>query len=99
MKLNKKDIQHIANLARLDLSEEELKKYGSQLSDVLSYVEQLGEVDVSDTEPTAQVTGLENALREDKVEDWDNKEREDALAQAPEMEDGQVKVRRVLDNS
>lgn len=97
MKLTKKDIKHIANLARLELTEKELKLYGSQLSDILSYINQLQEVDTTDIEPTAQVTGLENVFREDKVEDWDNGEREKALGQAPELKDGQVKVKRVLE--
>jgi aspartyl-tRNA(Asn)/glutamyl-tRNA(Gln) amidotransferase subunit C len=97
MKLKKKDIEHIAKLARLDLTEAELKKYGSQLSDVLSYVEQLQEVNVDGVEPTAQVTGLENVFREDVAEEWDKNEREAALNQAPELEDGQIKVKRVLE--
>jgi aspartyl-tRNA(Asn)/glutamyl-tRNA(Gln) amidotransferase subunit C len=57
MKLDKKQIKHIANLSKLKLSDKELEKYGSQLSDVLGYIDQLKEVDVSDTVPTAQVTG------------------------------------------
>lgn len=97
MKLKKEEIKHIANLARLDLTEKELKLYGAQLSDVLSYIEQLQEVDVGDTEPTAQVTGLENIFREDKVEDWDEKEKQAALKGAPELEDNQIKVKRVLE--
>jgi len=97
MKLNKKQIEHIANLARLELTNEEIKKYGSQLSDILNYIDQLKEVDVSNIEPTAQVTGLENVMREDKAEDWDNKERQAALKEAPEVEEGQVKVKRVLE--
>lgn len=97
MKFSKKDIQHIANLARLELTDEELKIYGSQLSDILNYIGQLREVDVSGVEPTAQTAGLENIFREDEIEEWDEQEREAALAQAPELEDGQVKVRRVLE--
>jgi len=97
MKLEKKEIQHIANLARLELTEKELKTYGSQLSDVLSYIDQLQEVDVTDVEPTAQVTGLENIFREDEIEEWDESERGAALNQAPELENGQVKVKRVLE--
>ncbi len=96
MKLKKQEIEHIANLARLDLSDKELELYGGQLSDVLSYIDQLQEVDTSGVEPTAQVTGLENVLREDKVNVWDKKEQADALNQAPSLEDGQIKVRRVL---
>ncbi|MCK4553530.1 Asp-tRNA(Asn)/Glu-tRNA(Gln) amidotransferase subunit GatC [Candidatus Parcubacteria bacterium] len=97
MKLNKKEIQHIANLARLDLTEKELKTYGSQLSDVLSYIDQLQEVDVSGVEPTAQITGLENIFREDEIKKWDEGEAQVALKQAPELENGQVKVKRVLE--
>ena len=96
MKLDKKQIQHIAKLARLELTEKELKIYGSQLSDVLNYIDQLQEVDVADVEPTAQVTGLANVFREDKVEEWDKSEAENALNQAPEMENGQMKVKRIL---
>ncbi|MFH1677610.1 MAG: Asp-tRNA(Asn)/Glu-tRNA(Gln) amidotransferase subunit GatC [Patescibacteria group bacterium] len=96
MKLNQKQIQHIANLARLELTEEELKKYSNQLSDILSYINQLKEVDTANIEPTAQVTGLENVFREDKVEKWDEDEVKIALEQAREVEGGQIKVGRVL---
>ena len=94
--LTKKDIQHIADLARLELSEEELELYGGQLSAVLEYINQLQEVDTTDVEPTAQVTGLENVWREDKIEPWREDEVQAALREAPEIEDNQVKVRRVL---
>jgi aspartyl-tRNA(Asn)/glutamyl-tRNA(Gln) amidotransferase subunit C len=97
MQLSREQVEHIAKLARLDLTEEELEKYGSQLSDVLSYIDQLQEVDVSDTEPTAQVTGLENVLREDVAEDWNEQEKKAALSEAPELEDNQYKVKRVLE--
>lgn len=97
MKLTKKEIEHIANLARLELTDKELKTYGSQLSDVLNYIDQLKEVDVAGVEPTAQITGLENVLREDIIEDWDVNEKEEALRQVPELEDRQVKVKRVLE--
>jgi len=97
MKLSDKDIKHIADLARLELSAEELEKYGNQLSDVLNYIDQLEEVDVSDTEPTAQVTGMENVLREDEKDDWDEAEKKETLEQAPDLEDNQYKVKRVLE--
>jgi len=96
MNLSQEQIKHIAKLARLDLSEEELKIYGEQLSGVLGYIEQLQEVDTSSTEPTAQVTGLENVLREDSVEDRPESEVKSALLQAPEVEEEQIKVKRVL---
>lgn len=97
MQLTKKEIEHIADLARLELTEAELELYGDQLSGVLSYIEQLGEVDTENVEPTAQVTGLENALRHDEARPWDEAEREAALDQAPAREGRMVKVKRVLE--
>jgi aspartyl-tRNA(Asn)/glutamyl-tRNA(Gln) amidotransferase subunit C len=97
MKLDKKQIKHIANLSKLKLSDKELEKYGSQLSDVLGYIDQLKEVDVSDTVPTAQVTGLKNVLEEDNVRDWNKEEIDLALDQVPETEGREVKVKRVLE--
>ena len=97
MKLDKKQIKHIANLSKLELTDKELEKYVNQLSDVLGYIDQLREVDVSDTVPTAQVTGLENVLEEDVIRDWDNKEIDLALNQAPELDGREVKVKRVLE--
>ena len=97
MLLSKQKIQHIAKLARLDLTAAELEKYGGQLSGVLDYIDQLKEVDVSGVEPTAQVTGLANVLREDKVEDWEKEEIELALKDAPEKEGRFIKVKRVIE--
>lgn len=97
MQLTRQEIEHVAKLARLELSEEEIVKYGAQLSGVLSYIDQLREVDTANVAPTAQVTGLENAWREDVVEDWNPLERQSALKLAPELEDFQLKVRGVLE--
>ncbi len=96
MKLKKEEIDHVATLARLDLTDQEKEMYQNQLSDIFGYIDQLSEVNVEGVEPTAQVTGLENVYREDKIKVWDNDERITALEQAPELEDGQVKVKRVL---
>ncbi|MDP2736297.1 MAG: Asp-tRNA(Asn)/Glu-tRNA(Gln) amidotransferase subunit GatC [bacterium] len=97
MQLSKDEIQHIAKLARLELTGEELKKYGDQLSAVLNYIDQLKEVDTKGVEPTAQVTGLENVLRKDIARDWDEKEIEAALKDAPEREERFIKVKRVIE--
>lgn len=93
--LNKKDIQHIADLARLDLTEEELEKYGGQLTRILGYIDQLQEVNTDGVEPAAAATG-ENVWREDEVLEWDKEEVKKALEEAPESEEGQLKVKRVL---
>lgn len=94
--LKKEEIKHVAELARLELSDDELEKYGGQLSAILGYVEQLQEVDATGVEETAQVTDMENVFREDEIEDWDSAERQSSLDQAPSLENGQVKVKRVL---
>lgn len=96
MNLDKTQIKHIANLARLELSDAELEKYGGQLSGILSFVEQLQEVDTDNVEPTAQVTGMENIFREDKVIDWNREEVQAALDLASELEGEQIKVKRIL---
>ena len=97
MKLLKQQIEHIAKLARLELTAAELKKYGSQLSSILNYIDQLKEVEVTGVEPTAQVTGLANVFRPDKAGDWDKKEIEIALDNAPEKQERFVKVKRVIE--
>jgi aspartyl-tRNA(Asn)/glutamyl-tRNA(Gln) amidotransferase subunit C len=97
MSLSKSEIQHIAKLARLDLTEAELEKYGGQLSKILDYIDQLKEVDVKGVEPTAQITGLENVWREDVARDWDKEEVAEALAGAPDKEGKFVRVKRVME--
>lgn len=99
MQLTKENIKKIADLARLELTEDELDKYGQQLSGVLNYIDQLQAVDTQDVDPTAQVTGLIDVLREDEAMPWDKDDVEAALSQSPEFEDHQTKVRRILDNS
>ncbi len=92
--MNKSDVQKIATLARLELSDEELKKYADQLSQILGYVDKLKEVDTEDVEITAQVTGLTNVFREDIVEPCTIVDA--LLEQAPEVVDGGVKVKSVF---
>ena len=66
MKLTEKEIQHISELAKLNLSVTDIEKFRRQLSSILKYVELLNEVDTVDVEPTAQTTGLKNVAREDR---------------------------------
>lgn len=69
MKLTKQQVQHVAKLARLGLTDAEVAKFQTQLSGILDYVEQLNEVNTDGVPPTAQVTGLLNVTREDKILD------------------------------
>lgn len=66
--LGLEEVQHVAKLANLPLSEKELLLFRSQLSQVLDYVNQLQQVETKETSPTFQVSGKTNALREDKVD-------------------------------
>lgn len=67
MSLTKDQVLHIAKLARLQLTSEEVDKMTRELSSILDYVKVLDEIDTSAVEPTSQVTGLTNAFREDEV--------------------------------
>lgn len=67
MQLSDDDVRKIALLARLGLSDDEVRKFGPQLQNILGYVEKLQEIDTDGVEPTAQVTGLTNVKRDDKV--------------------------------
>lgn len=66
-RLTKAEVEHIAKLAQLELTEKEIKKFQKQLSDILDYVSQLDELDTAGVESTSQVTGLENVFREDET--------------------------------
>lgn len=95
MSITREEIKHIAELSRLELSEEEMAKFGGQLDSILKYISQLNEVDTKNIEPTAQVSGLSDIWRADDAHEWSRGEVEAALNQG-EREGGQVKVKRVL---
>lgn len=90
-KLSTEEVKHIAKLSRLELSAEEEDLYAGQLSSVLSYVDQLGEVDTDSVEPMANITGLINVDRPDEAKD--SKISYDNIAKnAPEFRDGSFVV-------
>ena len=66
--LTEEQVRHIAKLARLNLSDTEVKKFCKELTSILEYIEVLSELDTENVEPTAQVTGLTNTFREDTVQ-------------------------------
>lgn len=88
-----KDVEHVAKLARLELTEEEKELYTKQLGDVLKYVEQMNEVDTSNVKPMTQVIDFCNVMREDKVVQEISKEA--LMANAPEEENGFFKVPKI----
>jgi aspartyl-tRNA(Asn)/glutamyl-tRNA(Gln) amidotransferase subunit C len=89
------EVEHVAHLARLRLSAEELEKMRTDLSNILGYIDILKEVDVSDVAPTAQVTDLFNIMRDDEV--GPSLPREDVLANAPDQRDGMFRVKAIFD--
>lgn len=93
--LSREDVLKLARLARLKLSDEEIETFQAELSEILAYVEQLKSVDVSGLEPTDQVSGLVNVMREDKVKDYGFTPA-DLLKNAPATEDDHIKVKRML---
>lgn len=95
MKLDRESVTHIAELARLALSEEEKELYQEQLSAILEHFEQLQELDTEAISPTASVLPLRNVMREDRARRPFR--REDILANAPSAEEGCFEVPAVLE--
>jgi aspartyl-tRNA(Asn)/glutamyl-tRNA(Gln) amidotransferase subunit C len=98
-KLKKADVEHVAKLAKLSLTPAEIKKFRSQLSEVISYVEQLREVDTTSTEPTSQTTGLENVYREDKIDLEDTLTPKEALSGSQKTHSNYFVTKAVLEES
>ena len=95
MKLSLAQVEHIAELARLSLSDEEKARYQEQLSTILEYAERLQALDTSAIPPTATVLPLRNVMRADLVHP--SMSREDVLANAPQVEADSFRVQAVLD--
>jgi aspartyl-tRNA(Asn)/glutamyl-tRNA(Gln) amidotransferase subunit C len=91
-----KDVEHIAELARLKFSEEELESFTHQLNQILEYVEKLKELDTENVEPLSHPVEGNNAFREDELKPSIN--REEALKNAPDSDDEFFKVPKVIDN-
>ncbi len=95
MSLDKKDVEKVARLARLEITDEEAEKYGAQLSNIINFVEQLSEVDTDNVEPLASVVDIQLRLREDEF--TDGGVRDDVLANAPESLEGFFVVPKVVE--
>ncbi|HTE58040.1 MAG TPA: Asp-tRNA(Asn)/Glu-tRNA(Gln) amidotransferase subunit GatC [Verrucomicrobiae bacterium] len=94
-KLTRDDVLKLARLARLHLSDKEIAQFQTEISAILGYIDQLQGIDVSNLEPTNQVTGLKNVTRPDVVKDYGPTPAE-LLKNAPATEKDHFKVRRVL---
>lgn len=95
MKLTREEVQHIASLARLGMSEAEIEKFMVQLSNILENFEILKQLDTSDLLPTAQAVALQNVFREDEPQP--SYPVQDVMANAPQREEDFFKTRPVLE--
>jgi aspartyl-tRNA(Asn)/glutamyl-tRNA(Gln) amidotransferase subunit C len=95
-KLTRDEVLKLAALSKLRLSESEIERLSTELSEILNYVEILDQVDTRDLEPTYQVTGLKNVMRTDATKDYGYSSH-DLLKNAPAVQDSQFKVKRVLE--
>lgn len=91
-------IKHVAELANIPISDEQATQISSAFDETLAVVENLKQVDIAGVEPTHQVTGLENVMREDVVDVSRMFSQEEALSNAPATHEGYFVVARILDN-
>jgi aspartyl-tRNA(Asn)/glutamyl-tRNA(Gln) amidotransferase subunit C len=94
MSVTRKEVEHIAMLARLEFTEDEKEKFTHQLNSILAYVEQLNKLDTSNVEPLSHVIELENVFREDVAKP--GLSPEEALKNAPAKTDKFFKVPKVI---
>jgi aspartyl-tRNA(Asn)/glutamyl-tRNA(Gln) amidotransferase subunit C len=94
MKITRAEVEHIATLARLELTEAEIEQLQRDLSEILEFVDQLNELDTTQVLPTAHVVPQEDVLRDDVTRS--SMPTEEALSNAPEVEEGYFRVHAVL---
>ena len=94
MKITKEEIAYVAKLARLELDDDAIDMFSGQITDILSYFDKLNEVDTEGVPPTSHAIFLSNAFREDDL--VEHLDRDMALKNAPEKEDGDFLVPKVV---
>ena len=95
MSVTKKDVEHVAKLARLGLTESEKDLFTGQLSSILEFADNLKKLDTSNIEPSAHAIPMKNVMREDKAIPCQN--TADILANGPEVEANMFKVPRIME--
>ncbi len=95
MKISSEEVKHIAKLAKLSLTEEEVEKYAKDLGGIAEFVEKLNEVDITGVNPTAHAVDKYNVFRQDELKDSYN--RELILKNAPSKEAGCISVPKVVE--
>jgi aspartyl-tRNA(Asn)/glutamyl-tRNA(Gln) amidotransferase subunit C len=95
MSISKNDVAHVANLARLALTEDEMEQYTEQLNKILHHAEELQQLNLDNVEPTSHVLPIRNVMRDDESRQWLTNEQ--ALANAPDKDGGQFRVPAVME--
>jgi len=96
MKISNKDVKEVADLARLEIEEEQLDKFTNQFENILKFISKLDELNTDDVDPTSHVLDMPTPLREDKVEEWLS--QDEALKNAPQREDEFFGVPKVIED-
>lgn len=94
--LDRKTVDHVARLARLDLSDDERERMRAELSDILAHAEKIQELELDGVPPMAHSVPLVNRMRPDETKP--SLSQEDALRNAPEAEDGRFRVPRIIED-
>lgn len=97
MGIDRKAVDHVARLARLDLSEEERERMSVELAQILGHAEAIQELELDDVEPTSHALPLRNVMRADAVRP--SLTQDEALASAPEAEDGRFRVPKIIEDA
>ncbi|WP_096155797.1 Asp-tRNA(Asn)/Glu-tRNA(Gln) amidotransferase subunit GatC [Bacillus sp. FJAT-45066] len=94
-RISKDQVNHVANLARLAISEEEAEMFTKQLDAIITFAEKLNELDTEDVQPTSHVLHMKNVMREDVVSS--GLQIKEVLKNAPDHKDGQIRVPTIIE--
>ncbi|WP_409304040.1 Asp-tRNA(Asn)/Glu-tRNA(Gln) amidotransferase subunit GatC [Peribacillus sp. SCS-155] len=94
-RISEEQVKHVAHLARLAVTEEEVERFTQQLDQIISFAEQLNELDTEQVEPTSHVLDMKNVMREDKAKK--GLPVEEVLKNAPDSKDGQIRVPAIME--
>ena len=95
MKISSREVEYVANLARLEVTDKEKEKFTAQLNDILLYIDKLNELDTKGVEPMSHAIAVTNAFREDKI--LDSIGTENSLSNAPDVRGEFFRVPKVID--
>ena len=93
--IDRKEVEYVAKLAHIELSEDEKEKFAKELGSIIDFVQKLNELDTNKVLPTYHIVPLKNVMREDKIEE--SLPQDKALKIAPSKENGHYKVPKIIE--